>query len=335
MTTLSTTAPEKPGWLSRLLDSPVPPGPPLVSVRAIPERRAFFSLGQLEIDPPAGVTLHKDVVLRHRQGVALTAEIAVPAGIGPFPAIVYFHGGAWCVWSAATVRRFTMRLARAGTLVISVNYGLAPEHPFPWAVEDAIYAIRWASHNLADYNGDPARIAVGGDSSGANLAAAALVFLNGYPAELDEGEYAGDAVDVSAAVLVCGAYDFLQRMRERPTTPGTTEIMANLAYLGTHFLSKVRDPLVSPVHAPNLHTFPPTYVSVGDEDSVLHQSLNMTEALADSDVPVTLSVVSGGDHECLLLGDDVRFVARESNRITDWLEAHLAAPKDVSGCVSV
>jgi acetyl esterase len=333
--TAATARPAKPGWLSRLLDTPLPPGPPLVSVEAIPERRAFFQRGQLEIDPPAGVTLHKDVVLREREGTALTAEIAVPAGVGPFPAIVYFHGGAWCVWSAATVRRFTMRLARAGMLVISVNYGLAPEHPFPWAVEDAIYAIRWASDHATEYEGDPARIVVGGDSSGANIAAAALVFLNGYPAELDEGEYAGVAVEASAALLVCGGYDFLQRMRERPTTPGTTEIMANLAYLGTHFLLKVRDPLVSPVYAPNLHAFPPTYLSVGDEDSVLHQSLRMTEALASADVPVTLSVVSGGDHECLLLGDDVKFVADECNRISNWLRAHLARVKRAPECASV
>jgi acetyl esterase len=306
----------------------------LVSVEAIPERRAFFDLGQLEIDPPAGVTLHTDVLLRQRGETALTAEIAVPAGAGPFPAIVYLHGGAWCVWNAATVRRFTMRLARAGMLVISVNYGLAPEHPFPWAVEDAVYAIRWAAHHAADHDGDPASIAVGGDSSGANLAAAALVFLNGYAAELDEGEYAGDPVGVSAALLACGSYDFPQRMRERPTTPGTTEIMSNLAYLGTHFLSRARNPLVSPVYAPNLNRFPPTYLSVGDEDSVLHQSLRMTEALAGADVPVTLSVVSGGDHECLLLGDEVPFVYQESARITSWLHNHLVARRRAPESVS-
>jgi acetyl esterase len=332
--TISTAGGARASWLSRLLDTPLPPGPPLVSVEAIPERRAFFDLGQLEIDPPVRVTLHTEVLLRQRGETALTAEIAVPSGAGPFPAIVYLHGGAWCVWSAATVRRLTMRLARAGMLVISINYGLAPEHPFPWAVEDAVYAIRWAARHAADYEGDPARIAVGGDSSGANLAAAALVFLNGYRAELDEGAYAGDPVEVSAALLVCGNYDFLQRMRERPTTPGTTEIMANLAYLGTHFLSRVCNPLVSPVYAPNLHSFPPTYLSVGDEDSVLHQSLGMTEALAANDVPVTLSVVTGGDHECLLLGDEVPFVDRESARITNWLRGHVVerweAPESVS-----
>lgn len=323
-------------WLSRLVNSPLPPRPPLGSVEAIPVRRARASsdLRQLEIDPPTGVTLHKEVVLRLREGTALTAEIAVPAGVGPFPSVVYFHGGAWCMWSAATARRFTMRLARAGMLVISVNYGLAPEHPFPWAVEDAIYAIRWARHHVTDYDGDSARIAVGGDSSGANLAAAALVFLNGYRTELDEGEYAGEAVDVSAALLACGVYDFLQRMHERPTTPGTTEIMANLAYLGTRFLSKCRDPLVSPIYAPNLRSFPPTYLSVGDEDPVLHQSLCMTQALANADVPVTLSVVSGGDHECLLLADNVQFVSRESNRIIDRLKIHFAAPRRAPECVS-
>jgi acetyl esterase len=317
-------ATSKPSWVARLLESPPTPGPPITSVEMIPERRSFLALPELAVDPPPGVDLRADVVLRERDGERLTAEIAVPGGEGPHPVLVYLHGGAWCLWSAAEVRRFTFRVASRGYVVISLNYGLAPERPFPWAVEDAIYGARWTARNAAVHGGDPDRIAIGGDSSGANLAAAATAFLAGLDAEVDEGDLAGVDVRLRAALLLYGNFDFGQRMLEPSTTPGTTEVMSNLAYLGPHFLPKHSDPLVSPIRASTLGEFPPTYLCCGDEDPTLPQSLAMTGALATAGVPATLSVVAGADHEFLLI-DERRLpvVARESQRILDWLDEQL------------
>src|SRR5207237_7451526 len=112
-------------------------------------------------------------------GHRLTAEIYVPEGEGPFPTMLYMHGGAWCVWSPRDVRRTAMRIAAAGTLVVNLDYGLAPEHPFPWAVEDAIYGARWAALNASRYGGTNDAIAIGGDSAGATLSGAAAVYLGG------------------------------------------------------------------------------------------------------------------------------------------------------------
>jgi acetyl esterase/lipase len=120
--------------------------------------------------------------------------------------------------------------------------------------------------------------------------------------------------------LLCAVFDFAHRMRERNTTPGTTEIMSNLAYLGPHFLSKHLDPLVSPIYAANLDRFPPTYLSCGDQDPTLPQSLRMAGALASVGVSTTLSVVSGVDHEFLLMPDSVPAVAQERQRLLSWLD---------------
>jgi acetyl esterase len=239
---------------------------------------------------------------------------------------VYLHGGAWCVWTAAQVRRLTLPLAMRGYCVISVNYGLAPENPFPRAVEDAIYGVRWAVRNAERFRGDPTFLAIGGDSSGANLTAASIAFLHGHRAELDEGDLADAEVTPAAALLLCGVFDFPQRMHERNTTPGTTEIMSNLAYLGPHFLSKHYDPLVSPVYAANLDRFPPTYLCCGDEDATLPQTLRMTAALADAGVSTTLSVVSGFDHEFLLTPGHVPAVEQERERLLAWLDERRRAP---------
>ncbi len=109
---------------------------------------------------------HERVVLRSRGGIDLTAEIYVPRGGGPFPAMLYMHGGSWCLWSAAHVRKAVMRFAASGYVVVSLDYGLAPEHRFPWALEDVVHAARWTTKNAAAYRGEGSNLVIGGDFGG-------------------------------------------------------------------------------------------------------------------------------------------------------------------------
>jgi acetyl esterase len=314
-------------WIELLLGRPPEQGPPIVSVEMIPERRKFFDLGELNsTDLPDLARFEERVLLRERGDTALTAEIYVPHGDGPFPVLLYMHGGAWCVWEASFFRKQGMRIADRGYVVVNLEHGLAPEHPFPWAVEDVVYAARWITKNIEGYSGDPTRIGVGGDSSGGNIAAAGITFLHGFrDFELDEGDLAGVDVTFRAALFLYAGFDFRRRLSERPSSPGTTEIMANLAYLGPQFLAKHEYPLVSPALAPNLDRFPASYLCCGAVDSVLPQSLLMTEALAKAGVPVTLSVVPEGDHEFLQLREELfPGVDAEWERIFAWLERELA-----------
>jgi acetyl esterase len=84
--------------------------------------------------------------------------------------VIYLHGGGWAFGSPASFRKLGMQFAEAGYLTIILDYRLAPEHPFPAALEDSIFAVGWAADNARRWNDDGRRIAVGGDSSGANLA---------------------------------------------------------------------------------------------------------------------------------------------------------------------
>jgi acetyl esterase/lipase len=318
------------GWIELLLGRPQEAGPPIVSVEMIPERRKFFDLGELNsVDLPDLAAFHERVVLRERDDFTLTAEIYVPHGDGPFPVLLYMHGGAFCVWQASFFRKQCMRIAERGYAVVNLEHGLAPEHPFPWAVEDVVYAARWIVQNIADYGGDAGRLGVGGDSSGGNLAAAAITFLHGYrDFELDEGDLAGVDVEFRAALLLYAVFDFRRRMSERNSSPGTTEIMSNLAYLGPHYLSKHENPLVSPALAPNLDRFPPAYLCCGAWDAVLPQSLLMAGALAKVGVPVTASIVPEADHEFLQLREDLLpGVDAEWDRIFGWLDRELAGKR--------
>jgi acetyl esterase len=100
-----------------------------------------------------------------------TPEDRALARGGRLPVLVYYHGGGWSLGSVASYDSLCRALARAaGVVVVSVDYRLAPEHPFPAAVEDAELALWWVARNAERLGADPGRLAVGGDSAGGNLA---------------------------------------------------------------------------------------------------------------------------------------------------------------------
>jgi acetyl esterase len=310
-------------WIQKLLGPPPPgttPPPPISAPEMIPARRAAITLDRLNVDLPDLAAIHEKVELRIRAGEALTSEVLVPHGTGPFPVVLYLHGGAYCVWSARDVRRITTNIAARGHVVVSLNYALAPEHPFPQAVHDTIYAARWAAVNAERYGGAPGRIAIGGDSCGAALSGSTIAYLNGYAADVDQGDLAGVDVEFFAALFHCGSFNLRARMSERETTPGTTEIMTTLSYLGTRFLAKQVDPMASPFFAPNLASFPPCYLNCGTEDAVLPQTFSMAQQLIDAGVKTTVSVLPGLDHEFLLMHPSRPAIESELRKMLDWLD---------------
>jgi acetyl esterase len=104
-------------------------------------------------------------------GAQLTATLYTPAGPGPFPAVVYFHGGGWVIGSSQKYDASARALAKgAEAVVISVDYRQAPENKFPTSWDDALAAYKWVSTNVGRWRGDPRRLALAGESAGGNLA---------------------------------------------------------------------------------------------------------------------------------------------------------------------
>jgi acetyl esterase len=310
-----------PSWISQLFGREVS-FPPRQSPDEIPAARAFWDLRHLNRDLPDLAAFHERVVLRSRGGVDLTAEIYVPHGKGPFPSVLYIHGGSWVLWSASHVRKLAMRIAAQGYVVVNLDYGLAPEHPFPWAFEDAVYATRWIAGNIGRYSGRGDGIVLGGDSAGANLAAATIVALQGDPALIADEDPAGGArIALAGALLIYGIFDFPLLFAEpgRNAASGVIETTWNLAYLGPNFIKLHRNPFVSPIYAPRLGDFPPCYLNCGARDALLPQTLRMAQALVNADVPTTVSIVAQADHEFLMLADTVAAADKELHRMFDWL----------------
>jgi acetyl esterase len=312
---------ETPAWVRQLFGPEARSGI-VESLEQVVERR-WRELPHVNSDLPDLAAVHEDVVLRHGER-HLVADVYVPHGDGPFPLFLYMHGGGWCHGSSRSVRRLAMRFAAEGLVVVNLDYALAPEHRFPRQVEDAVYAARWAVANAERFGGDGSALAIGGDSAGANLAAAAIAYLaGGVDVELDEGDLAGVPVTFSAAVLFYGIFDFPLLIVEPVGPTASVEMMFNYAYLGPTFLSLHRHPLVSPAFAPRLSAFPPTYLSCGDRDLLLPQSLAMTKALSRSGVPTTLSVVAGADHTFAQLEHELPSATPELERIFAWLSTRV------------
>lgn len=129
-------------------------------------REMFRGLWRMPDDlPPVGGgadTILGDVPVR----------VYTPEGDGPFPAFVWFHGGGWTIGSLDENEVACREVcARAGAVVVSVDYRLAPENPYPAAVDDCYAVVEWIAARGAELGADPARIAVGGESAGGNLAA--------------------------------------------------------------------------------------------------------------------------------------------------------------------
>ena len=233
------------------------------------QRRRLELITRLTL-PARGV----DYTATHCGGVP--GEFVRARGGGPSPhAILYLHGGAYCVGSHATHRSLTSHLARGTAASIFVaDYRLAPEHPCPAAVDDAINAYR----GLREQGWAPGRVAFVGDSAGGGLALATLLKLR----DLDE--------PLPAALVLFSPWVDLGNPDRGAPPPG--EIMISLPWVqecARLYLAgrDARDPLASPIHG-DLRGLPPALLQVGQDELLLQDSRRLHAALAAASVPAQL-----------------------------------------------
>jgi acetyl esterase len=246
----------------------------------VAQRRAWEELAIIyNNDLPEIGALEQKVELRQN----LRADVAVPKGAGPHPVVIYLHGGGWAFGSPTSFRKLGMQFAEAGYLTFILDYRLAPEHPFPAALEDTAFAIEWAAGHARRWNGDGSRIAIGGDSAGANLALAALTSRG-----------TGQGAPVRAALLFYGAFDFAATAQRNRAHAGLQTQL--LTYVSGN-QSLFDDPRVSPLKAvaPGLQTAC-FIVGAGIDTWCLADSLALAEALTRAENPYELHVMEGMPH---------------------------------------
>jgi acetyl esterase len=219
-----------------------------------------------------------------RNGRPIPVRIYHPKASGQLPMLVYYHGGGWLFGNIEAVDRSSRRLAdEAKVIVISTQYRLAPEHPYPAAWEDAEDAFGWAVANADRLRGDKSRICVGGDSAGGNLSVAVTTRTQRagkpspacqllYYAAVDNRSVPEMRVDYPSARLFWSGFGL-----DVPFT----EYVLRRVFPG----QKLSQPEISPLYADNIANMPPTLVASAGFDPLRDSNRAYAEALKKAGVP--------------------------------------------------
>jgi acetyl esterase len=211
-------------------------------------------------------------------------RVFTPNGTGPFPLLVYLHGGGFVLGSPATHSRLASLFADgAACVVASVDYRLAPEFPAPAALGDCVAAVQWALAHAGDLEADPSRYAIGGDSAGGNLAAATCLKLRDMGAPLPRLQY-----------LIYGVYDFdYGKPSYRKNGAGFGLELDQIDWFTAQYVRDEAsrcDPYVAPNLAEDLSGLPPALLQVGTLDPLMDDSFRYGNRLALAGVAVDLRV---------------------------------------------
>jgi acetyl esterase len=222
-------------------------------------------------------------------GGTITCRLYRPSEARLLPALVYLHGGGWVLGDLDTHDRIMRLLAqKSGALVLGVDYRLAPEHKFPAAHDDALMAFRHAARHGREWGIDVARLAVGGDSAGANLALASCLSL--APAE---------RTAVKLQLLYYGAFGLSDSMSMRAygnELDGLTR--ADMARYRGHLIrspADLEDPRLDNLSA-DLRGLPPAFIAAAGLDPLLDDSRALSELMSEVGVANTLTIYPGVLH---------------------------------------
>ncbi len=252
------------------------------------EARKQFEAAQLPL-PPIEIAGVEDRTLPGPEG-EIPVRIYTPEGGAPFPVLVFFHGGGWVIGDLESHDALARKLAlEAGCLVVAIDYRLAPEAKFPAAPEDCYAATCWVTEHAAEIGGDPARIAIGGDSAGGNLSAVVAQMAR------DRG---GPELCFELLVYPVTNHDY--------STPSYTEnaegyflTRASMEWFWNHYLSEASEgqhAYASPLRAHSLAGLPPTLVITAEFDPLRDEGEAYAEKLRQAGVPVSCTRYDGQIH---------------------------------------
>jgi len=231
----------------------------------------------------------RDVEVTGRRG--LSSRLHVPRNAAArSPGLLYLHGGGFVVGSLSTHDRLARELAeRLAARVLSLEYALAPEHPYPQGLDDCVDGARWLAAHAGELGVDPARLVIGGDSAGASLSAATLLRLR------DEGS----PPLFSAAILLYGR--FTDGETESLRAWGDRELILSrkqMMWFAQAYGAPRSGRYLAPVEA-DLRGLPPAILIVGTLDPLLSDSQLFGAALQKAGVPAELHVYQDGVHAFL------------------------------------
>jgi acetyl esterase len=235
--------------------------------------------------PPAEVELAPLAKIENRlipvgPNDEIKVRIYTPEGQGPFPLFVYYHGGGWVIGDLETADASCRMIAnRTESIVVSVDYRLAPEHKFPIPVQDAYAALKWVKENAASINGNASNVVVGGDSAGGNLAAVISMIAR---------DQNGPAVSAQVLIYPVTNLDYeTNSYQEFKEGFGLDRDL--MIWFGNYYINSeadTRNPHVAPLLAEDLSNLPPALVITAENDVLKDEGQAYARRLKEAGVKV-------------------------------------------------
>ena len=293
-------------------------GAPALHTLPLAEARAASAAGRIQPQTPEPVARIEDLSLPGPAG-EIPVRLYSPAPDAQLPALVYFHGGGWVFGDLDSHDPLCRALAnRAHAVIVSVHYRRAPEHKYPAAADDAYAAARWLSEHGAALGADPARIALGGDSAGGNLSAAASLMAR------DRG-----APELRGQVLIYPVTN-LDFGTESYRLNGGGSVGLSEAGMRWFWRCYVRtpaegfEPYASPLRADTLAGLPPALIITAEYDALCDEGGRYADRLEHAGVPTERTRYEGVIHGFVGQFSAVPEGSRAVDQIAAFLRRRLA-----------
>jgi acetyl esterase len=311
------TAPLDPALAGFLAQAAAQGNPPLETLPPPVARQIYRDLAAGLGLPAPGQAAASDRTIDGPAG-PLQLRIYRPEAQGELPLLLYVHGGGFVIGDLETHDKVCRTLCHeVAAVVVAVDYRLAPEHPFPAAVDDVTRALRWVAAHARELGADPSRIAVAGDSAGAQLCAAATLRV-------------GDSVAVRAVGLIYPVAQHYSEPSPSMVENGegkflTTGVMKWFidAYLGGRG-DLARHPEVALLHSPSLAALPPTWVATMGHDPLRDEGHALAQRIAQAGVATEHRHYPGAIHACIHFTAVSPVGGQVMADLAAWLRAQLS-----------
>jgi len=220
-------------------------------------------------------------------------HIYTPEGKGPFPVMVYYHGGGFVIADTKVYDASPRALAKmANAIMVSVDYRRAPEHKFPAAPNDAFAAYQWTIDHAREFNGDPTRVAVGGESAGGNLATVVSMMARDKQV----------ALPVHQLLVYPVVNDDMNTPSYQKNAEAKPLNKAMMAWFFGHYGGDPKSPYALPMKAASLKGLPPATIVAAEIDPLLSEGKAYADKLKKDGVAVSYKEYKGVTHEFFGMG---------------------------------
>lgn len=264
------------------------PGPKLHSLEPADARRLTAGMFKVPPERAEKVARVEDRTIPGPAG-EIPIRVYTPEGAGPFPVLVFFHGGGWVICNLDTHDGICRALTnKARCVTVSIDYRLAPEHKFPAGVEDCFAATKWVAAHAKELNADANRLAVGGDSAGGNLSAV-----------ISQLARDGGGPKIAFQLLIYPATEAELDTYSHKTFTNYFLTKDDVIYFWKHYLRSAadrKDPRVAPALAKSFKALPPALIITAEFDPLRDEGEAYGETLRKAGVPVTVTRYEGMIH---------------------------------------